>query len=214
MSHIVSLLTAENAAPFGITRNPEKDTLENGVKIEAFSYKGLPIRQAIRPDGKVNVITYVCLMENNFTNLDWKNMEDHVYESCFYGSSEINLEDLVKNMDKILALREELNNSVTVTENEAAPVIDILKAEAQKVEAFLQEMKSTIELWRKGELQSWDAIQLVKTLEVIARDCRYESENFNELPMYRKRTLVQALQFHPEDIVYATHYMNLVKRLM
>jgi predicted RNase H-like nuclease (RuvC/YqgF family) len=114
MTKLVRSLTATNGKAYGIVRAEQYDFEDDGSHFKGYEYKGMPLTQCVSKNYGTFLSIRVDYLRNNFTFKDWMATEEYKLEDEFNGCSQVDLDKLVENLDKIIAKVEELNNSVEV----------------------------------------------------------------------------------------------------
>ena len=153
MAKMVKRLTAKNGVMYGIEAAPQYDFGDDGNYFRGFVYtsningnKGfeLPLTQCYSRSDKT---VYLCvrvdyLMGNAFTYKEWMETEEWKLTDKFNGCDEFDLEELVSNMERIIAKVNELNEKAAEEKIDSKPVVDQLKREIDEASLVLLAAKS------------------------------------------------------------------------
>lgn len=145
---MVKGITKVNANKYGIEVAPQYDFNDDGNRFRGFQYKGIPMTQC-RADG----ICYLCIrvdyLNNNFTYNEWAETEEYDLCDKFNGVTEFDIEELVENLERVIAKIDEMNANAKVSEAEIEKVKSIVNKEVSDIENFLDEVKhSDFEWWK------------------------------------------------------------------
>lgn len=143
MAKMVKRLTAKNGVMYGIEAAPQYDFEDDGNYFRGFVYtsningnKGfkLPLTQCYsRNDKTVYLCVRVDYLEGNaFTYKEWMETEEWKLADQFNGCGEFDLEELVSNMERIIAKVNELNGKATEEKLDPKPVVEQLKKEIEE----------------------------------------------------------------------------------
>ena len=142
---IVKNLSVANIRKFeGFVRREDLDFVDDGNYFRGFSYKGMPIT-TLRADNTTYLCVRVDYLENEFTYKEWMQTEEHRLCDKFNGVSEFDIDELVENIETILAKVAEMNEvaineEIDMTEAKVALANEIEYAE-QVVENFKNNFK-------------------------------------------------------------------------
>lgn len=148
---IVKNLSVANIRKFeDFVRREDFDFVDDGNYFRGFSYKGMPVT-TLRTDNTTYLCVRVDYLENEFTYKEWMQTEEHRLCGKFNGVSEFDIDELVENIETILAKVAEMNEvamneEINMTEAKVALANEIEYAE-QVVENFKNNFK-----WYDAEL--------------------------------------------------------------
>ena len=144
MAKMVKRLTAKNGAMYGIEAAHQYDFEDDGNYFRGFVYTNkegfkLPLTQCYsRNDKTVYLCVRVDYLEGNaFTYKEWMETEEWRLADKFNGYGEFDLEELVSNMEKIIAKINELNGKAVEEKLDSKPVVDQLKKEIDEAGLIL-----------------------------------------------------------------------------
>lgn len=92
----------------GFERREDLDFTDDGNKFKGYSYKGMPIT-TIRCKGETCLSVRVDYLRNKFDYKTWMRTEEYKLCDEFNGVSEVDIDKLVENLEKIIAKVNELN---------------------------------------------------------------------------------------------------------
>lgn len=189
---IVKNLSKANIRKYeGFERREDFDFEDDGNYFRGFSYKGMPIT-TLRSDD----VTYLCVrvdyLENEFTYKEWMQTEEFKLCDAFNGVSEFDIDELIENIEAIMAKVAEMNevamnDEIDTTEAEVALVNEIANAE-QVVEEFKANFKwydaSTYQLrtlmaCMKNQVQEIEKAKAINIAEMSKKEKREIVERFN-----------------------------------
>ena len=130
----------------GMIRREDLDFSDDGNKFRGFEYKGMPITTLRSED-----ITYLSIrwdyLDNEFTGKEWRKTEE--YELChkFNGVSEFDIDELVENLEKVIAKVKELNDRVRDEEIDTTVIEQALLNEIAMVEDIIEDFKENFVWW-------------------------------------------------------------------
>ena len=103
MTKLVRSLTATNGKQYGIERAEQYDFEDDGSHFKGYIYKDIPLTQCVSKKYGTFLSIRVDYMRNNFTWKDWSETEECRLTDEFNGCSEVDLDKLVDNLEKIIA---------------------------------------------------------------------------------------------------------------
>ena len=144
MAQMVKRLTAKNGVKYGIEIAPQYDFEDDGNYFRGFVYTNkdgfkLPLTQCYsRNDKTVYLCVRVDYLEGNaFTYKEWMETEEWRLADEFNGYGEFDLEELVSNMEKIIAKINELNGKAVEEKIDTKPVVEMIKVEIGEAKAVM-----------------------------------------------------------------------------
>ena len=112
---IVKNLSIANIRKFeNFVRREDLDFTDDGNHFKGFSYKGMPIT-TLRADNTTYLSIRVDYLENEFTYREWMQTEEYKLCDKFNGVSEFDIDELVENIEAILAKVAEMNEAARNT---------------------------------------------------------------------------------------------------
>ena len=139
---------------------------DDGNYFRGFDYKGLPIT-TLRTGNDTYCSVRVDYLDNKFAYREWMNTEEYRLADEFNGVSEIDLDKLVENCEKILAKVAELNEKAENEVLDMTKVIERLKEEHEMVSTFIEEAKASVKWWT---LEPYQLKSLKESFDWIVRD--------------------------------------------
>lgn len=148
MTKLVRSLTATNGKVYGIERAEQYDFEDDGNHFKGYIYKGIPLTQCVSKKYGTFLSIRVDYTSHNFTWEDWSRTEEYRLTEEFNGCSEVDLDKLVDNLERITAKVEELDNSVEVDRYE-------LEEARQKTITEIREVKARLKIVQEGAPKKW-----------------------------------------------------------
>lgn len=205
MAKMVKRLTAKNGVMYGIEAAPQYDFEDDGNYFRGFVYtsningnKGfkLPLTQCYsRNDKTVYLCVRVDYLEGNaFTYKEWMETEEWRLADKFNGYGEFDLEELVSNMERIIAKVNELNGKATEEKLDSKPVVDQLKKEIDEAGLVLTAAKG-IDLFNPN-ITDYDVTKIRESYNVIRKDINsmYEMIEKIESGLIERKTLKEMVE--------------------
>ena len=167
MSKMVKSLTKANAAKSGIEVAKDYDFEDDGNHFHGFIYKGMPMTQCYcKKDGTVYLCIRVDYLNNNFTYKEWMATEEYYLCDKFNGVSEFDIEELVENLEKVIAKVDEMNVSASVDQNDLMNVKNAVLEEVDKIQKYIdKDVKINFKWWAIPEYRLSIISRYMKTLE-------------------------------------------------
>ena len=160
---------------------------DDGNRFRGFDYKGMPIT-TLRSDNMTYLSIRVDYLENSFTHKEWMDTEEWRLTDEFNGVSEIDLDKLIENLERVIAKVAEMNNAA---ESEVIDMTDVkAKADAQieKMETAIAKAKE-INWWEKPD---YELRQIKDYMTFLLRQKeKLENTDFDNLEIRAKKELKQ-----------------------
>lgn len=191
---IVKNLSVANIRKFeGFVRREDLDFVDDGNYFRGFSYKGMPIT-TLRTDNTTYLCVRVDYLENEFTYKEWMQTEEYRLCGKFNGVSEFDIDELVENIETILAKVAEMNEvamneEIDMTEAKVAlaneieyaeQVVENFKnnfkwydAEPYKLKTLVGYLKSEEQKIERAKVMDFDAMSKKQKREVAERLTNY-----------------------------------------
>ena len=175
----------------GMIRREDLDFSDDGNKFRGFEYKGMPITTLRSED-----ITYLSIrwdyLDNEFTNKEWHKTEE--YELChkFNGVSEFDIDELVENLEKVIAKVKELNDRARDEEIDTTVVEQALLNEIAMVEDIIEDFKENFIWWEVEGYILNSYRNMMKSLEQQISIAK--QKDFNSLSRKEKKSLVEGYE--------------------
>lgn len=186
MAQMVKRLTAKNGVKYGIEIAPQYDFEDDGNYFRGFVYTNkdgfkLPLTQCYsRNDKTVYLCVRVDYLEGNaFTYKEWMETEEWRLADEFNGYGEFDLEELVSNMEKIIAKINELNGKAVEEKIDTKPVVDQLKKEIDEAGLVLLAAKG-IDIFNPN-LKDYDVKEIRECYNFIRRDVNHMYETVEKI---------------------------------
>lgn len=175
MAKMVNKLTAKNGVMYGIEAAHQYDFEDDGNYFRGFVYTNkegfkLPLTQCYsRNDKTVYLCVRVDYLEGNaFTYKEWMETEEWRLADKFNGYGEFDLEELVSNMEKIIAKINELNGKATEEKIDTKPIVEQIKKEIDEAGLVLLAAKG-IDIFNPN-LKDYDVKEIRECYNFIRRD--------------------------------------------
>lgn len=215
MGKKVNALTKANIKEYGIELAPQYDFTDDGNHFRGFIYKGMPMTQCYaKSDGEVYLSIREDYLENNFTWSEWAATEESNLCDDFNGVSEIDLDKLVENLERIIAKRDELNRNIEIPEE------DILRLQNQVwectsyLEGFINTVKSNLKWWELNDWKLTRAANYVKSLEREVKKGWEIAKNTQALSIRELKQYIETVKAGKEVIERNDLYVRELKELM
>lgn len=190
MAKMVKKLTAKNGVMYGIEAAHQYDFEDDGNYFRGFVYtsningnKGfkLPLTQCYsRNDKTVYLCVRVDYLEGNaFTYKEWMETEEWRLADKFNGYGEFDLEELVSNMERIIAKINELNGKAVEEKIDTKPVVEQIKKEIDEAELVLLAAKG-IDIFNPN-LKDYDVKEIRKCYNFIRSDVNHMYETIEKI---------------------------------
>ena len=143
--------------------------VDDGSHFRGFDYKGLPITTLRTEDTTYCDIRVDYLRGNEFTWTEWFEAGGYELTNEFNGVSEIDLDKLIENCEKCLALVDELNEKARTEELDMSNVIHRLVDEQQMLANFIEYAKKNLNWWNlsKYDIRSeWKLVLYLSHLDL------------------------------------------------
>lgn len=146
---------------------------DDGNYFRGFDYKGLPIT-TLRADDT----TYLCirvdyLKDNQFTYNEWRKTEEYKLTDEFNGVSEIDLDKLIENCERIIAKIAEMNAERENEIIDMTPVVERMGTEIKIIDKALDEVKANLKWW---ELPDYKLRRAKYYIDCLTKDRKYLKE--------------------------------------
>lgn len=191
---IVKNLSVANIRKFeGFVRREDLDFADDGNYFRGFSYKGMPIT-TLRTDNTTYLCVRVDYLENEFTYKEWMQTEEYRLCDKFNGVSEFDIDELIENIEIILAKVAEMNEAamneeIDMTEAKAALANEIAYAEEvvenfknnfkwyevteYKLKSLVMYMKEQVKEIERAKAMDLDAMSKKQKREIAVRLTNY-----------------------------------------
>ena len=195
MGKKVNALTKANIKEYGIELAPQYDFTDDGNHFRGFIYKGLPMTQCYaKNDGEVYLSIREDYLNNNFTWNEWKVTEESGLCDEFNGASEIDLDKLVENLERIIAKMNELNSNTTVDEEDVLRVQFQAWESISKLEGFLNTVKTNLKWWNVRDWELTRATNYIRSVERYIRDGWKIAKETKSLPIKELKQHIETVK--------------------
>lgn len=211
---MVKNLTISNIRKYeGFERREDLDFSDDGNRFRGFSYKGLPIT-ILRSDDITYLSIRVDYLHEEFTYKEWMNTEEWKLCEKFNGVSEFDIEELIKNMEIIIAKISEMNARARGEVIDTADMEIALGNEIKMAEEIVESFKKNFKWYDCSSYKLNSLINIMKQFEkkieaakcvdfslmsnVQKRECRERFENYGYIEIsensYALNMLVKAIE--------------------
>lgn len=185
MAKMVKSLTVANIRNIeGMVRREDLDFTDDGNRFRGFSYKGMPITQC-RSCGETYLSIRVSYLSNEFTYREWMDTKEFALCNEFNGVSEIDLDKLIENLEKVIAKVKEMNEKAS---NEVIDTTDMeakLIEEIKYAESIVEEFKANFKWY---DASSYELNSLIKYLKSTEKEIAYaKSIDFSKMESKKVR---------------------------
>lgn len=188
---IVKNLSVANIRKFeGFVRREDLDFADDGNYFRGFSYKGMPIT-TLRTDNTTYLCIRVDYLENEFTYKDWMNTEEYRLCDKFNGVSEFDIDELVENIETVLAKVAEMNEMAMNEEIDMAPVKAAIANEIANAEEIVNNFKNNFKWYNADAYKLKALLGYLKSEEQEIE--RAKAKDVDAMSVKQKREMVQRL---------------------
>jgi len=162
---IVKNISIVNIRKFeNFVRREDLDFADDGNYFKGFSYKGMPIT-TLRADNITYLSICVDYLKNEFTYNEWMQTQEHELCEKFNGVSDFDIDELVENIETILAKVSEMNEVAMNEEIDMAKAKVTLAAEIEHAEQVVENFKSSFKWYESDEYKIKRLIDYLKSEE-------------------------------------------------
>ena len=188
---IVKNLSVANIRKFeGFVRREDLDFTDDGNHFKGFSYKGMPIT-TLRADNTTYLYIHVDYLENEFTYEEWMQTEEYKLCNKFNGVSEFDIDELVENIETILAKVAEMNEAAMNEEIDMTKVKAALANEIEYAEQVVENFKNNFKWYEASEYELKCLIDYLKSEEREIK--RAKEMDFDTMSRKQKKEIVERL---------------------
>lgn len=188
---IVKNLSVANIRKFeGFVRREDLDFTDDGNYFRGFSYKGMPIT-TLRTDNTTYLCVRVDYLENEFTYEEWMQTEEYRLCDKFNGVSEFDIDELVENIEIILAKVAEMNEVAINEEIDMTEAKVVLADEIEYAEKAVENFKNNFKWYEAGEYKLRWLIDCLKSEEQEIK--RAKETDLDTMPKRQKRKIAERL---------------------
>ena len=175
----------------GFERREDLDFADDGNHFKGFSYKGMPIT-TLRSNGTTYLSVRVDYLKGSmFTYKDWMKTDEFRLCNIFNGVESFDMDELVANLEKIIAKVNEMN---AAAENEVLDATSIEKAVAKEIgnaQAVVDGFKASFK-WYDADSHTMSV--LLKYMRSVEKDIKHYSEiNINDFSFKKKKEMLERL---------------------
>lgn len=185
-------LTKANVRKLNIDVREDLDFTDDGSRFRGFSYKGMPMTQC-KYQGTIYLSIRVDYLKTNFTYEEWFQTEEWRMCDKFNGVSEIDTEDLIATLERIIAKVDEMNEAAAAEEIDLTEVVKKINDEIEYAESIINDIILTYEWFNASDYELKEIRECMKTTQQRIESTRKQVLKINELPISRKREFVQRL---------------------
>lgn len=156
---------------------------DDGNRFRGFDYKGMPIT-TLRADNETYLSIRVDYLHNNFTYNEWRGTEEWKLADEFNGVSEIDLDKLIDNLEKVIAKVDAMNKAAETESIDMTDVKEKAASQVKKIDAAINKAKS-IDWWK---MQDYELRQIKDYMTSLVRDkLRLINTDFDNLSIRDKK---------------------------
>lgn len=188
---IIKNLSIANIRKFeGFIRREDLDFIDDGDHFRGFSYKGMPIT-TLRADNTTYLSIRVDYLKNEFTYKEWAQTEESKLCDKFNGVSEFDINELVENIETILAKVDKMNKAVVKEEIDMSEAKIVLADEIKYVENVVENFKSNFKWYEADE---YKLKRLVKYLKLEENEIKKAKEiDIDKMSRKQKKEIIERL---------------------
>lgn len=208
---MISALTKANIKNTGIELAPEHDFTDDGNRFRGFIYKGMVMTQC-HADGTCFLSIRTDYQDNQFTWNEWSKTEEYKLEDKFNGVSEFDLDELIENLEKIIAKVNEMNENASKEEIDTSKIEAILYHEITAREKFIETVKTSLKWW---ELNEYDLKSARRYLGSLMNELDNTKKiDFSKLDRKAKKTYVERLTDRGYVALHKDYYVEFLEKCM
>ena len=206
-NNTIKSLTKANAAKYGFEVREDLDFNDDGNHFRGFAYKGLQITQC-RSQGETYLAIRVDYLnsENSFTYEEWRNTEECRLANEFNGCSEVNVEKLVENCERIIAKINELNNQVK------DEVIDVSELSCKAIDeifyaqSVVDDFKANYKWYERNEYEVKRLSRYLKSMIDEIDRAKAKVNTMTSLSRKEKKELVERFKNYEYVVIKADDF--------
>lgn len=217
MANIVKSLTEANIKKFGIKREADKDFTDDGNRFRGFSYKGIMMSQC-RSEGETYLSVRIDYDNYDFHYDEWFDSEEHKLADEFNGVSEVNVDKLIENIEKIIIRVEALDKHAkkNVNKFDMTEVIEEAQWEIANAEAVIENAKK-VEFWKMENhdlSQICTAINSVEKAITFIKECDFSKLSYKQKYDYTERVKKGMAIHHALSMNQEYSYVNRIESII
>ena len=183
-------LTKANVRKLNIDVREDLDFTDDGSRFRGFAYKGMPITQC-KYQGTIYLAIRVDYLKNDFTYEDWRKTEEWKMCDKFNGVSEIDTDDLIATLERIIVKVEEMNKAAATENIDLTEVKIKMYNEVEYAEDLINKLKDTWKWYDASDYQLREIRECLKNTERNIESAKKKILQFNNLSIKEKRELFQ-----------------------
>lgn len=188
---IVKNLSVANIRKYeGFVRREDLDFADDGNYFRGFSYKGMPIT-TLRSDNTTYLCVRVDYLQNEFTYKEWMNTEEYRLCDVFNGVSEFDIDELIANIEVIIAKVAEMNEKAMNEEIDMTEVKIALANEIAYAEEVINNFKNNFKWYDANAYKLKSLIGYMKSEEQEV--VRVKEMDVDMLSKKQKREMAERL---------------------
>jgi hypothetical protein len=164
MKKVTNLSLANIRNIVGFERREDLDFSDDGNRFRGFEYRGMPIT-TLRADGETYLCIRVDYLENSFTWNEWAETEEYMLCDEFNGVSDFDLDELIENLEKVIAKVNEMNAKAKTEDVDTSMVELALVAEVEMAEKAIEDFKANFDWFNSESYVTKRYIDYAKSLQ-------------------------------------------------
>lgn len=205
-------LTKANIAKLGIELAPERGFEDDGNYFRGFIYKGMPLTQC-RSDGQCYLTIRDDYLENNYLWDEWRDAGGWELTDRFNGVAEFDTEDLIDTIEKVIKLRDELNErySAPLTEKDWSRLEERLNNEALEAQKVVERAKVKIEWWK---LDDYSLRRVKDAMKTIDHHIEWKTlDRIKKMNLCNQRDILKTME-RGKALIDVNYYINILNKAM
>lgn len=168
---------------------------DDGNYFRGFSYKGMPITTC-RSGEYVYLAIRVDYLYNEFTFGEWHKTEESKLCDKFNGVKEFDMDELIENLEKVIAKVDEMNEVAGKEEIDMTAVKAAIANEIVYAENVIENFKKNFK-WYESSIHSLkNLVEYLHCVERNVKEVKVELENIDDMSRKKKQMLVEMLTNH------------------
>jgi hypothetical protein len=164
MKKVTNLSLANIRNIVGFERREDLDFTDDGNRFRGFEYRGMPIT-TLRADGETYLCIRVDYMHYSFTWNEWAETEEYLLCDKFNGVSDFDLDELIENLEKIIAKVNEMEAKAKAEDVDTTMVELALVAEVEMAEKAIEDFKANFDWFNSDSYITKHYIDYAKSLQ-------------------------------------------------
>ena len=165
------------------------DFHDDGNNFRGFSYKGMPIT-TLRSDNTTYLSIRVDYLNNEFTYNEWMNANEYKLCNAFNGVHEFDIDELIENLEKIIAKVAEMNEAAKNEEIDVTLIKKTLENEIIYAEQVVKNFKNNFKWYEATPYEINGFIEYLKCQEreiELAKQTNFDVLERREIKQYIER---------------------------